>query len=255
MQLHMDTSARFLDADGRLCGIYHFDDPFKSFFGMLCTPGGKNVVSPPPRDHPHHKGLQFGLCTADANFWEEDEAHEPGGFKLPIGRQHTTGLTALPPHAGVGFVQEIAWQAGKGILFHETRTITLEHAGNAYRCTWQTLLVAARENTTIITSLWPGTIGYCGLGLRLADDLFETGRVTPTGVGSGDDPVRVVYQGAGAEVRFEQAPDQHHVLFVSTFAAPPQFAFMSMGPSNLKPVAVSPGQRFAYRYVVDVADR
>jgi hypothetical protein len=65
------------DTGGRPCGTYHYEDMFKSFFRGLYSPSGKDVVACPPVQDPHHKGLQFGLCTSVANFWEEDEANEP----------------------------------------------------------------------------------------------------------------------------------------------------------------------------------
>jgi len=48
-------------ATGKLCGTYHYEDEFKSFFRGFYTPDGKDVVAFPPPEHPHHKGLQFGL--------------------------------------------------------------------------------------------------------------------------------------------------------------------------------------------------
>lgn len=67
MNVQIGKTVEFRDSDGKVCAIYHFDDPFKSYFGVLLTPGGKNVVAPRPADHPHHKGLQFGLCASDVN--------------------------------------------------------------------------------------------------------------------------------------------------------------------------------------------
>ena len=68
-------SVTISNADGKLCGTYHYVDMFKSFFRGLYTPSGKDVVACPPPEHLHHKGLQFGLCTSEANFWEEDEVN------------------------------------------------------------------------------------------------------------------------------------------------------------------------------------
>ena len=66
-------SVEFIGTSGQLCGSYHYEDMFKSFFRGLYTPGGKDVLACPPPEHLHHKGLLFGLCTSAANFWEEDE--------------------------------------------------------------------------------------------------------------------------------------------------------------------------------------
>jgi hypothetical protein len=67
-------------------------------------------VAPPPPDHPHHKGLQFGLCASDVNFWEGDKAHEPSNRRLTIDRQQTTKLERLPPAEGNGFSQVATFQ-------------------------------------------------------------------------------------------------------------------------------------------------
>ena len=85
-----DQLVAFSNADGKPCGTYHYMDKFKSFFRGLYTPSGKQVVASPPPDHPHHKGLQFGLCTSEVNFWEEDKASEPPDNQLTIGMQHNT---------------------------------------------------------------------------------------------------------------------------------------------------------------------
>src|SRR5689334_5945102 len=50
----------------KTCATYHYEDMFKSFFRGLYTPAGHDVVAW-PTDHPHHKGLQFGLTTDLAN--------------------------------------------------------------------------------------------------------------------------------------------------------------------------------------------
>jgi hypothetical protein len=80
----------FMD-EGRLCATYHYnDDRYKSFFRGLFTPKGHDVVASPPPDYPHHKGLQYALCTKDVNFWEE----KPAPPRLPslIGSQVNKSL-------------------------------------------------------------------------------------------------------------------------------------------------------------------
>ena len=60
------------------CFQRFWDRPCSSYQGTKNRPpSGKDVVAPPPPDHPHHKGLQFGLCASDVNFREGDKAHEP----------------------------------------------------------------------------------------------------------------------------------------------------------------------------------
>jgi hypothetical protein len=252
MYVNIEKTIEIRDSLGRLCGTYHYEDPFKSFFRGLYTPGGKDVVAYPPPDHPHHKGLQFGLCCSDVNFWEEDEAAEPPYRKLPIGRQLTTKLERLPPAVGNGFSQEVRWARDNVITFHETRRISVTAAPKAYVWTWQTTLIAAR-NVDVIRSAWNGP-GYCGLGLRLARDLFQGGKVLPPGIGSGAIPPSVSFQGKGVEVTFKQDVKQKNALFVSTYEADPYFAFLSLGPTNLDPRHLNQGERLEGTYSVTVAD-
>src|ERR1043165_9909543 len=101
----VDKVIEIRDSTGRLCGTYYYQDPFKSFFRGLYTPSGLNVVACPPPDHPHHKGLQFGLTCKNVTFWEESPAAEPPECPLPIGLQQTTMLEMLPRAGGNGFVQ------------------------------------------------------------------------------------------------------------------------------------------------------
>src|SRR5882757_3694565 len=124
MHVSIGKTVEFSETDGKLRASYHYDDPFKSFFRGLCTPKGCDVVAPPPANPPHHKGLQFGLCLSDANFWEEDLANEPQGRKLPIGKQQTGKLQLLPAGEGIGFSQEVVWQTAEVCSFHETRKIS-----------------------------------------------------------------------------------------------------------------------------------
>jgi hypothetical protein len=244
-----EQSVEIRDTGGKLCGSYHYEDPFKSFFRGLYTPSGKDVVACPPPEHLHHKGLQFGLCASDVNFWEEDEANEPDDRKLPIGKQQTRKLEFLSPGNGIGFSQEVLWGTDKMCTFNETRKISLKEAPGAYVWTWQTTLIAARD-VEIIKSVWPGP-GYCGLGLRLAQGLCQNGKVLPPATKSGSIPACVSFQGEGAEVTFEQA----NALFVSFYGAvEPGFAFMSLGPTNLRPRTLKQGERLQGRYVITVSD-
>jgi Methane oxygenase PmoA len=252
MHVSIGKTVEIHDADGQLCGSYHHEDPYKSFFRGLYTPSDKDVVACSLPDHPHHKGLQFGLCASDVNFWEEDEASEPQDRKLPIGKQQTKKLEILPPGDGIGFSQEVQWGTDEVCTFHETRRISVEKAPGAYVWTWRTTLIAAR-NVDLITSVWPGP-GYGGLGLRLARDLFQDGKVSPTGTTSGSIPTYVSFRGKGAEVTFEQDAKQAHGLFVSFYGAEPDFAFMSLGPTNLHPLALKQGERLEGRYVITVSE-
>ena len=45
MKMSIGQVVEFRDTDGRLCGTYHYDDPYKSFFRGLFTPNGLDVVA------------------------------------------------------------------------------------------------------------------------------------------------------------------------------------------------------------------
>jgi Methane oxygenase PmoA len=245
------------------CGTYHYDNMFKSFFRGLYTPAGKDVVACPPPEHLHHKGLQFGLCTSQANFWEEDEANEPQEQQLPIGKQQTTNLELLPAGDGIGFMQDVCWETDNVCLFNERRMISVEEASGAYVWTWQTTLTAAVPDVHIITSVWSAppycsSPGYCGLGIRLAPDLFKGGEVLPLEIKCGSTPTCVSFRGKGAEVRFEQNASQADTLFVSTIEgnppyAPggPGFAFIGLVPV---PRDLKQGDSLECSYVITVSD-
>jgi hypothetical protein len=253
MQASIDQTLDIRDVDGKLCGTYHYQDPFKSFFNGLYTPGGKQVAALPPPDHPHHKGLQFGLCLSDVNFWEESLDAEPSYCKLAIGRQRTETIDRLPPGDGNGFTQQVVWECGETVSFSETRRISVYTVPGAYVWMWRTTLTAARD-LEIIKSAWAGP-GYCGLGLRLDRNLFQGGTVAPPGTRTGDIPATVSYLGDGAEVRFEQDVAQSNVLFVSFYGGDPDFGFMALGPTNMYKRSMKLKQSLEGTYVVVVADR
>jgi hypothetical protein len=253
MNVTIGHAVEFRDTRGRLFATYHYDDPFKSFFRGLCTPQGGDVVAPPPAGHPHHKGLQYGLCLSDVNFWEEARSSEPADRQLPIGRQQTESLAATPPGEDAGFTQEIVWRTDAVPSFRETRKITVTEMPGAYVWTWRTTLVAER-NVKILPGVWPGP-GYCGLGLRLSRALFEQGAVSPPGTRSGSTPTSVTFLGKGAQVRFGQDATQADVLFVSYYRLGDGFAFMSLGPTNDAPRSLRQGESLDRTYVVTVADR
>jgi hypothetical protein len=254
MNMSIRQVVEFRDTDGKVCGTYHYDDPYKSFFRGLFTPNDLDVVAPPPPDHPHHKGLQFGLCAEDVNFWEESA--DPDNRR--IGRQETQSIAPLSGSDATGFRQQIIWRDDLCVSFTESRTLfVLKHVSTAYAWTWRTTLTAARD-LNLIRSAWakpPAQIGYCGLGLRLTPDLFLTGTLTPE-VSSGSAPSSVTFRGARAGVTFEQNIQmQRDVLYVSRYnsADPRDFAFMSLGPTNggPDPLALKQGERLERKRVAN----
>lgn len=266
MTLHIKKtpqSVTFSNADGKLCATYHYVDMFKSFFRGLYTPGGKDVIACPPPEHLHHKGLQFGLCTSAANFWEEDEANEPANNQLTIGRQQTTKLDLLTD-GEIGFTQEIDWTSDNATVFKETRTISVQEKPPSYVWSWHTKLTAAAPDVKIVRSVWgaPGycqpDFGYCGLGLRLAPELFQNGVVVPPMQPCSSTPANVAFHGKGAAVTFTQSSDQANALFVTTYQnvfpygpGGPGFAYLTFVPT---PRELKQGQSLELSYIITVSD-
>jgi Methane oxygenase PmoA len=247
------------DPGGGLCGRYHYDDPYKSFFRGLFTPKGCDVVSPPPEDHPHHKGLQYGLCAEDVNFWEEDAKSEPAHRR--IGKQVTEQIVAEQlDRVDLGFTQQIVWQDDRRdrvcVSFRETRRISVQPTTSGYVWSWQTTLTAERD-VNLVISAWPQRGGYCGLGLRLAPELFlKKSRVTRVPA-SGGVVQSIRIQGTKAAVTFEQDTQvQHNVLYIQGCDpdSPDDFAFVSLGPTNGAPCSVKKGETLKGSYRITVAD-
>jgi hypothetical protein len=258
-----DQLVEFSSADGKPCATYHYMDKFKSFFRGLYTPSGKEVVASPPPEHPHHKGLQFGLCTSEVNFWEEDKASEPPHNQLTIGMQHNTKLDLLTG-SEIGFTQVIDWRTDTMSVLNETRTISVQETPAAYVWTWDTRLTAVAPDVQIVRSVWgaPGycdpDFGYCGLGLRLAADVFQDGEVLPPQQCGSKPTTSISYQGKGAAVTFQQTAGKPNALFVSTYqnAYPygpggPGFAFLTFVPT---PSELKGGETLELGYIVTVSD-
>jgi len=260
-----EQSVQFVNTTtGKLCGTYHYEDMYKSFFRGLYTPGGKDVVACPPPEHLHHHGLQFGLTTDLANFWEEDQASEPDkNPKLPIGKQQTARLDLLPTDDGTGFIQLINWVTGDVCVFNETRMISVVEAAGAYIWSWEATLIAPLQSVQIIKSVWDAPsychpqYGYCGIGLRLARDLFKDGEVFPSGTQCGEPPTSVSFRGTGAEVTFAQNSSQGDALFVTTYQnvgpypGGPGFAFLGLVPT---PRTIDKGNGLEVMYTIKVSD-
>jgi hypothetical protein len=256
MKADTDESMDVRDPSGKVCGRYHFDGlpnsptPFyKSYFNGLYTPKGCNIVAPQPCDHPHHKGLQYGLCASDVNFWEEDKNHEPQTCQLRIGTQ----FTKVVKWSDTGFSQDIIWQDGDGVTFLETRNVSVKPTTSGYVWTWQTTLTAQRD-VDLIVSVWDVNPGYYGLGLRLEPELFlnksEVTRVPASGVLE-----RVTVKGTKAALTFEQdTKSQQDVLFIQGCDRPADFAFVSLGPTNGGGFTVKNGEQLKRSYRVTVAD-
>ncbi len=75
MSAEVDQTIEMRDGTGKLCGTYHYHDPFKSFFRGLYTPNGVNVVACPPPEHPHHKGALRNLDAISTSIRIQHQAN------------------------------------------------------------------------------------------------------------------------------------------------------------------------------------
>ena len=273
MELTFTESVAAIANDLKTAGSYHFTDPFKPYIHPLCTPAGFNLTIAGPHDHLHHKALMYALRTRDLNFWEET-ATLPGER---VGRQRHLEFREITATGDrVGFTQHLSWEAEDGTddAFSEIRRITCRAVPEAlaYEWTWTSELRALRP-LELIQSQWSHTmpdhrrVNYHGLGIRLrrdfgggtrnnvlvldgerytgdfADRMGETPR-TVEFIGSLDEtrPVR------RAGVRFKQAGT--YDLFVMS----DNFAFMTLGPTNRKPLTLERGEAIRESFVVTVFD-
>jgi hypothetical protein len=104
----------------------------------------------------------------------EDANSEPGHRR--IGKQVTEQIVAEQLDlVDLGFTQQIVWQDvwrdHVCVSFRETRRISVQPTTSGYVWSWQTTLTAERD-VNLVISAWPQRGGYCGLGLRLALELF-----------------------------------------------------------------------------------
>lgn len=253
------------DASGNHCGTYFVDNPYKPYLAAVYTPSGQNVVAPRPTDHRHHHGLQFGLCADDVNFWEEDIADEPEDFRVPIGWQQSQKLERLTGGEGDGLCQELLWchetYAGTCVSFQEERSISVRQvAPQAYVWTWRTTLTAMRD-VRLVVSAWPQAGGYCGVGLRLAPELFwkrSSVSLDPEDRRfAGCIPSHASVRGTRALVTFHQdTTTQQDVLCVMgcTPSSSEPFAWLGVGPTNGGPRSIRKGDRLQRRYEITVSD-
>lgn len=264
-----DSCALFTHA-GTVAGRYHYLDSPKPYFHPLNTPAGHCVTLASPHDHKHHKGLMYALRAEDVNFWEEWATLKTE----VVGKiQHVDFSEITPTGDAAGFLETLHWSALDGSLptFDEERRITLRvDESGSFLWEWSTRLVALRD-IHLVHSQWafPHDDGrrtnYHGLGLRLPREfggatgnyrLILDGVEVDEKAAMGTSPVSARYEGSfdgiwpvpRAAVTLSQ--NHGHTLYAMT----DYMAWMSMGPTNRKPMRLSPGDEITEHYSVRVED-
>lgn len=261
------TQLHFL-AGGAESAVYESADPFKPHFRRLRSPAGHSLVVCQPHDHVHHKGCFFGLATREFNFWEK--AATPSN-PTPPGRQVSQALT-LDQTSGpkIGFAQTLSWAGCDGTpVFTEQRRIRMERSAAGFVWAWQTRLTSLRDNELVL-SPWTMAnargvpVNYHGLGFRLRRDFSGMGGNAVALDGQpasfadalGAAPAEVTFTGSIDEIRpvprivLTLRQDRPDPLFILENP----FAWLSVGPSNLAPVALPNGSTWEQTYTFTLAD-
>jgi hypothetical protein len=261
-------AVHFTAANGVVAGSYQLRDKFKPHVHPLRTPGGRTVSLSSPHDHKHHKGLMFALRTERINFWEERST-------LPeeeVGQMVQLDFVTESDKAGAALLRgTLLWQSldSQTKVFREERSIACRYENGAFVWRWSSKLRVLLD-CTLIMSQWSerlstgSLVNYHGLGLRLVRDFGCTGgnRLILDGQtisfpdGMGRRPKEVTFYGsldgnwppACASVTFRQ--QTNNALYVRESP----FAFLSLGPSNLSPVHLTPDAEIFEDYEVIVRD-
>lgn len=253
-----------------LAGKYAYRDDFKPFLHPLSTPSGTTVSLLSPHDHKHHKGLMYALRSSDVNFWEEVETVSGEA----VGVQEHVSFTSLTEEGGeIGFVERLSWisKADGEPRFQERREVVcrFDPQGPAFEWTWKTHLSVVRD-LRLIKSQWSpelpdGTrVNYHGLGLRFRRDfgctggnaLLVDGEAATFEQAMGSKPSKVTFVGsvdgtwpvekAAVSISQEQAG--------GLFVMESPFAFVSLGPTNLRSVTLKEGDELIETYHIRVYD-
>lgn len=256
------------ESNGKLAGRYVYDDPFKPYIHPLNTPDGHTLTLCSPHDHKHHKALMYALRTSDTNFWEEVTSTEDE----VTGRERHDGFeTFVESGDEAGFDESLTWLHGNEAIFNERRSIHCKALSDqhAFQWSWETALEPLRD-VELIMSQWSRKnasgelVNYHGLGARLRRDfgctggnqLLLDGVQTPFSDGLGATPNEVTFEGSidgiwpvpKAGITIWQS--QRNALFVTENP----FAYISLGPSNLKPLSLNKGETIVERYAITVFD-
>ncbi|WP_421725759.1 DUF6807 family protein [Bauldia sp.] len=266
-----DETADFLTDDGAHAGTYTFADPVKPSLHPLITLAGHVITLSLPHDHPHHRGVWYGLSAADINFWEERPVR-PGEA---VGIQTHEGFDSLTEvGASIGFVQSLVWTAEDGSLptFREERRLACRFDATrpVFVWSWQSRLEALRD-VTLIVSHWAHEtadgrrINYHGLGVRFRRDfgcvfrgttLYVDGHEMSFADALGMVPQAVTFRGtidgfaepptAGLTIRQRQP--------YALFAVSEPFPLVCLGPSNAGEIRLAAGDVLDNVYEFDVFD-
>ena len=229
---------------------------FKSYIDELRTPSGKNILRDSPDDHIHHHGLMYAIRVGGFNFWEEGGANS--------GKQVETPQRSL----GAAYTENTYnWNTPDSkTLLVETRKISVDTGDNVTFLDWQSSFKAVVD-TVLGTE---GAGHYNGLGMRFVEEMDKGGRFFNSTGKKEDEVVRgdermtpckwmaytakVGGQPVTAAV-FDHPSNPVPMTAFTMGDAGGAFAYLSATMDlHRKPVELSAGQTFAFKYRVAVWD-
>lgn len=264
--------------------VYRPDpDPFESrkpYAHPLRTLGGRTVTGYRPNDHRWHKGLQMTAShLSGQNFWGGNSyVHGQGYLRLPdrIGAMRHDGFSAfVVTDERFDCVEDLTWVENGGVEWaREERGLSVHSADEetgAWVLDWSIRLTNVRETALEFgspTTAGREMAGYTGLQWRGPRD-FAGGTV----FGPGPDRDAAEFMGTRSPwLAFTAEHDEYDGHSTLVFAhAPENLSADAIHPSHwfvrAEPVptvafswaffeefALPPGEAFAYRYRVVIAD-
>jgi hypothetical protein len=202
-------SIRVFAGDALLCRYVYVSaqeakESPRPYFHPLNSFAGDTLTNFRPNDHPWHHGLSFTLTNVSGhNFWGGPTCKAGEGYKHrdDHGSQRHVAWTSLKTEKNSAvLVHSLEWQSRAGILFRETREITIEvqAAARSWSLRWKSRLANVSGHDLSLGN--PHSFGglpgshYTGLQFRgarelLDDHLDPTIRIVSEGGYEGDKAV------------------------------------------------------------------
>lgn len=251
-----------------------FESP-KPYAHPVRTLGGRTVTGYRPHDHRWHKGLQMTAShLSGQNFWGGNSyVHGRGYLPLPerIGSMRHDGFSAFEVGDGDRFdcVEDLVWVANGGEEWaREERGLSVhsvDEGAGVWVLDWSIRLTNVRDAVLVFgspTAAGREMAGYTGLQWRGPRD-FTGGAVFGPGAGMGTQGPWLAFTGEHDEydghstLVFAHAPenlDGRAIHPSHWYVRSEPFPSVAFSWAFFEEFALPPGDSFAYRYRVVVAD-